>query len=292
MFAGMSTLEVWYWHIDADQQLQTMLASATTKDDRKRLDRARKRLDKAHTRDTLQALSKLTEVRDGQRRIVADPPLVVPMPMGEPGALQNVFETYLASLPADRRVLVERFSFVEGARKVVGVGSVGTRCWIALFTGDGGAEEDVLILQVKEAQASVIEPHWRPSACGNHAERVVLGQRLMQAETDIFLGWTHEPLTGTDYYLRQLRDMKGGVDLERIVPASLDDYGRLCGLVLARAHARSGDASAIAGYLGSSTVFDEAVADFAVAYADQSERDHERLAQAAARGRIEVERGV
>lgn len=289
-FSQMSTLETWYWHIDVDEQLRDASSLVVRGRAKKDLDRARKAADKAHSRDTLQALSKLTEVVDGRRRIVSDPPLVVPAAEGSLPDVSCTFDCYLDSLATDRRVLLERFTFVDLARKVVGVGSVGTRCWIMLL--EGGGDDDPLFLQVKEAEASVLERYWRPSGCTNHAERVVMGQRLMQAETDIFLGWTRMQTSGVDYYVRQLRDMKGSVDLATINARLLRAYTRLCGAVLARAHARSGDASMITGYLGSSDAFDRALADFAVAYADQSERDHSRLKKAATKGRVPVERGI
>ena len=241
--------------------------------------RADKAIARAHAHDRLQAVDKLTEVVDGQRRIVDQLPLVGHVPgddeMDRIGAL---FDGYQETLPDDRRHLLERFQLVDAARKVVGVGSVGTRCWIALLDGGGG--DDPLILQVKEAEASVLETHLQPSAYENHGRRVVEGQWLMQAASDLFLGWTRDPAGGHDYYWRQLRDMKGSADIDGQPLNTFLSYAELCGLTLARAHARSGDAAAIAGYLGNGNKFAQALARFATTYADQNDRDHAALQQA------------
>jgi uncharacterized protein (DUF2252 family) len=201
---------------------------------------------------------------------------------------------YRRTLQSDRRVLLEQYDFTDMARKVVGVGSVGTRCWIALMLGRN--ENDPLFLQIKEAQTSVLSPYLGASEYANQGERVVAGQRLMQAASDIFLGWqrTQAGLDGVtrDFYVRQLRDWKFSLDIARMLPKGMRAYGEVCGWTLARAHARSGDRIAIAAYLGTSDVFDRAIADFASAYADQNQRDYDALAAAAASGRVTAERGI
>jgi uncharacterized protein (DUF2252 family) len=257
---------------------------------------------KARAHDSKQALDKLCQVRDGQLRIVADPPLVVPLAdllpeqldrAGMETELHALIGEYRRTLQSDRRVLLEQYDFTDMARKVVGVGSVGTRCWIVLLLGRD--ENDPLFLQVKEAQTSVLSPYLRASEYANQGERVVAGQRLMQAASDIFLGW--QRATGLDgqyrdFYVRQLRDWKFSFPIEVMAPAGLRVYAEVCGGTLARAHARSGDRIAIAAYLGSSEVFDRAIADFAATYADQNQRDYDALARAAASGRVTAERGV
>jgi uncharacterized protein (DUF2252 family) len=245
------------------------------------------------------ALAKLTHLVDGMPRIVSDPPLIVPL--GEldrqtrdrETELREVFRRYRRSLQPDRRTLLEGFSFGDLARKVVGVGSVGTRCWILLLLGRD--EKDLLFLQLKEAQASVLEPHLGRSSFTSHAERVVEGQRLSQASSDIFLGWTRaDDMDGQprDFYVRQLRDWKISVDLGRLPTRGLATYARWCGATLARAHARSGDRVAIAAYLGKSDAFDRALADFAVAFADLNEHDHAALARAIRDGRVTATEGL
>jgi uncharacterized protein (DUF2252 family) len=257
---------------------------------------------KARAHDSKQALGKLAETKDGQLRIVADPPLVVPISDLLPEHIDRaVMESemhvligeYRRTLQSDRRVLLEQYDFTDMARKVVGVGSVGTRCWIALMLGRD--DNDPLFLQIKEAQTSVLSPYLGASEYANQGERVVAGQRLMQAASDIFLGW--QRTTGLDgqyrdFYIRQLRDWKFSFPIEAMAPAGLRVYAEVCGGTLARAHARSGDRIAIAAYLGSSDVFDRAVADFAAAYADQNQRDYDALAAAASSGRVTAERGV
>jgi uncharacterized protein (DUF2252 family) len=255
----------------------------------------------AHARanDNVHAFAKLTHVVDGRPRIVSDPPLIVPIDELADGAhdleteLRAIFRGYGRSLQPDRRRLLEGFSYGDLARKVVGVGSVGTRCWILLLLGRDG--EDPLFLQLKEAQASVLEPFLGRSPFASHAQRVVEGQRLSQASSDIFLGWTRaEDLDGAarDFYVRQLRDWKVSLEVETIRPDGLATYARWCGSTLARAHARSGDRVAIAAYLGKSDVFDRAVAAFASAYADLNERDHEALRSAVHDGRVAATEGV
>src|SRR5439155_17939976 len=246
-------------------------------------------LDKARRRNRLQALSKLVTVTRGHMRIVDNPPLVHHIPdQGLSESLRRLFGGYCQSLQDDRRALVERYRLVDFALKVVGVGSVGTRCYILLL--DSSHQEDPLFLQIKEAQASVLEPDLGGSSYANHGQRVVNGQRLMQSASDMFLGWTSEG--GRDYYVRQLRDMKGAADLEAMSGTDLIDYAGLCGWVLGRDHARSGDAAMLAGYLGKSDEFDKAIAAFASAYADQTERAYEAFKAAVYSGRIPAVSGV
>jgi hypothetical protein len=244
-----------------------------------------KNVRKARGRDSLQALSKLTRVTGGRRIIDDDPPLLVRIPEGDEIRAQvyAILESYKRTLQDDRRHLLDRFRFVDAARKVVGVGSVGTRAYVVLL--EGRDEEDPLFLQVKEAGASVLEGHVASNTYEHHGHRVVAGQRLMQAASDIFLGW-FRGTEGRDFYWRQLKDMKGSADLEGMSPDELVIYAGLCGWTLARAHARSGDRVQIAAYLGKSERFDRAIADFAQAYADQTERDHAALCAAVKSGRV------
>jgi uncharacterized protein (DUF2252 family) len=306
--ATMRDLDVWYARMDIEQVLNELgdqLGMADPKGADKGLtkikSRADKALAKARTRDSMQALEKLTRVVDGETRFVSDPPLLVPIeelyPEMEGRTLTDTFHellrSYRATLQSDRQHLLEQFRFVGVARKVVGVGSVGTRAWVMLLVGSDGT--DPLLLQAKEAQASVLEQFVGKSRHGNQGERVVAGQHLMQASSDIFLGW--DRVTGLDgverdFYIRQLRDWKGSADTDRMVPEGMAVYGRLCGWTLARAHARSGDRIAIAAYLGSGKSFDNAIASFAEAYADQNERDYDALKRAAAEGRIAVQSGL
>jgi uncharacterized protein (DUF2252 family) len=302
--AGMSTLDVWYSHIDVAALLAELQATAGTtgsKADKRIAARTSKYIDKAHTRDSIQALDKLTTVVDGQRRIISDPPLVVPaeelFSQLESDALRESFHGlvrgYRRSLQTDRRHLLEEFQFLQIARKVVGVGSVGTRAWIVLLVGRDN--DDPLFLQAKEAEASVLEEFVGKSGYASHGERVVAGQHLMQAASDIFLGWQQlQAPDGVtrDFYLRQLRDWKGSFEVEGAIPQGLIKYVGVCAQALARAHARSGDRIAIASYLGSGPTFDRAIAEFAETYADQNERDYESLQQAATDGRITVESGL
>jgi hypothetical protein len=296
-FAGQGNLAVWYSHANINE----VLAGVADQLDSKRKARVQKNLDKAHNRDSLQALAKLTTVVDGRARILSQPPLLVPVEelWGEEQAkatyerLGALIRSYRRTLQWDRRHLLEEFKMVQLARKVVGVGSVGTRAWILLFEGiDGG---DPLFLQAKEAQASVLSGFVRSSGYRNQGERVVNGQHLMQASSDIFLGWQRtEGPDGVerDFYLRQLRDGKGSVVVEEMLPDAMQFYGRICGEALARAHARSGDRVAIAAYLGSSERFDNAIAEFAETCAEQNVTDHAELVRAAETGRVIAESGI
>jgi len=262
--------------------------------------RAEKTVAKARTRDSLQALSKLGELVDGQYRIVAQPPIVVPLrdvaatyglsADETEKAIRDQFRAYRATLQDDRRHVLERFQFVDAARKVVGVGSVGTRAFIVLLQGRDA--QDPLFLQIKEATASVLEPYVRKSRYRQHGERVVQGQRMMQAASDIYLGWTKGVDVQRHYYWRQLRDMKGSALVELMTPLGLTFYARMCGWTLARAHARSGDPVAIAEYLGETDAFDRSITDFAQRYADQNERDYEEFVNAVRSGRLEAAEGV
>jgi uncharacterized protein (DUF2252 family) len=297
-FAGMGTLEIWYANLSEDI-LDAARAAAKTKREAKEVKRARKDVEKARTRDSLQALSKLGELVDGRYRIVSQPPLVVPLrdlqaTYGLSQAqvdrmIRQQFQGYRVTLDDARRHLLERFQLVDAARKVVGVGSVGTRAYIVLLQGRD--QQDPLFLQVKEAAPSVLEDHLPKSRYRPRGERVVRGQRLMQAASDIFLGWFTGP-DGRHYYWRQLRDMKGSALVEAMSPRSLTSYANLCAWTLARAHARSGDPVAIAAYLGTSDQFDRAVTDFSQRYADQNERDYEAFVGAVRSGRLQALEGV
>jgi uncharacterized protein (DUF2252 family) len=292
-FAADRDIDVWYSRIDADE-LQQRLVAQLDAGARKRLARA---LEKARSRDSLQAFGKLTEVVDGRLRIRAEPPLLVPLrdilPETEERDLEAAFRglirQYRGSLQSDRRSLLERYSFVDMALKVVGVGSVGTRCWVVLLTGRDA--DDPLLLQIKEAARSVHAEFVGRSKYANQGQRVVVGQRLMQQASDMFLGW--QRTTGIDgaerdFYVRQLRDWKGSLEIAELRPEGLATLGEVCAWCLARAHARSGDRIAIAGYLGSSPAFEEALAEFGEAYADATEGDHRQLAEAAASGRVKA----
>jgi uncharacterized protein (DUF2252 family) len=292
-FAEMTTLEVWYARLDIEEALDGLADKVGAKG----VTRTRKALAKARTRDSMQAVAKLTEVVEGRRRILSQPPLVVPItelggdvrPEDLYRFLETVVDRYSQTLSADRRHLVEQFHLVDVARKVVGVGSVGTRAWILLLEADGGSQP--LFLQAKEAQRSVLADYCGDSLTGHEGERVVAGQHLMQAASDIFLGWQRiEGVDGIqrDFFVRQLRDWKYSAPIEQMLPAGLRSYAELCGWTLARAHARSGDRFAIAGYLGRSDRFDRAVLDFAEAYADRTERDHAALAAAVEEGLVDA----
>ncbi len=292
-FAKQHYLEVWYAHLDVED---------TVRDVRKRLRAKRaktvqKMEAKAHTHDSMQALSKLTTMVDGQHRIISNPPLIEPLVelYGEDqltaiyADVRSVLAKYRRTLQSDRKHLLEHFILVQVARKVVGVGSVGTRCWIVLM--DAGDGTDPLFLQAKEADRSVLTDYLGRSQYRNQGQRVVAGQHLMQAESDIFLGWTHQPEPGgvdRHYYVRQLKDWKLSLPIEQVQPAEMKTYARLCGWTLARAHARSGDRIALAAYLGGSDKFAHAVADFAETYADQNQLDYDALHAAAKDGRIEA----
>jgi uncharacterized protein (DUF2252 family) len=297
-FAAMNNLEVWYAHLDVESVMEELAPQVTAK----MAKQADKTLAKARTRDSMSAFSKLTHIVDGEARIVADAPLIVPVEDLVAGAerdrvfgwLHELLRSYRGTLDRDRQTLLEEFRLTDFARKVVGVGSVGTRAWIALLLGRD--EQDPLFLQMKEAQTSVLEEFLGASVFRNHGRRVVTGQRLMQASSDIFLGWVHvdEGIDGVarDYYGRQLRDWKGSAVIEQMVPKGMAQYGRLCGWTLARAHARSGDRIAIAAYLGKGPVFDRAIVQFCHDYADQNERDYKALVGAVKSGRIKAERGL
>ncbi len=296
-FATMPNQAVWYARLDADELLSRLRCVATPN----RLRRAETMIASAKTKDSMQAFRKLTHQVDGQARIISDPPLIVPVEELFPGQdgetvqaqMGDLLAAYRATLVSDRKFLFDQYRFVHMARKVVGVGSVGTRAWILLFEGlDGG---DPLFLQAKEAQSSVLEQYLGVGEYVNHGERVVAGQRLMQASSDIFLGWQRtNGLDGVDrdYYLRQLRDWKAAADLQGAVPEGMAIYGQVCGWTLARAHARSGDRVAIGAYLGKHDRFDQAVAAFAAAYADQNDKDHTLLRHAIDDGGIEATEGV
>ena len=295
-YAQMPNLAVWYELIVVDDALEGLAKASDVQ--RSQVLKTREALTRARTKDSLQALGKLTEVVDDRLRIKDDPPLLVRTATLARGSMDeqqthdfvaNVLRQYRRSLPTDARTLLESYQLVDTARKVVGVGSVGTRCWIALLIGRD--LQDPLFLQVKEAQASALERYLPKSRYGNSGARVVAGQRLMQTSSDIFLGYSRiEGIDGVarDFYFRQLRDWKGSADVDAMDPNRASAYGRLCGRALANAHARSGDQVAIAAYLGSGSRFAEAVADFAGAYADQNERDYASVRQAADQGRIEV----
>lgn len=298
-FAQLSTLEIWYARLSEDM-LQRLLEGEGTRKGKsskksRRVEKAvQKTAAKARTRDSLQALSKLGERMDGQYRIISQPPLVVPLRelddrYGLSGdevqqALHEQLRSYRSSLQADRRTLLERYEIIDAARKVVGVGSVGTRAFIVLLQGRD--QSDPLFLQVKEATRSVLEDHLPKSKYRQPGERVVQGQRMLQAASDIFLGWTKGVQDNRYLYWRQLRDMKGSAVVETMRPAGMLFYARACGWALARAHARSGDPLAIAAYLGKSSSFDESMTDFAQRYADQNDRDYQAFAAAVASDRL------
>ncbi|CAL9599443.1 hypothetical protein SUDANB105_05390 [Streptomyces sp. enrichment culture] len=272
--ARMGELDVWYERIEADGLLPLVRSA-------RRRRRVEASLTRARRRTSLQALDKLTEVVDGRRRIIHDPPLLEPAGVPDTAALRKIFSDYRSTLAEERRLLLERYRFADAARKVVGVGSVGTRCFIVLLEGRDAA--DPLFLQIKEARRSVLEEHLPSGPYDHPGHRVVAGQRLLQASGDIFLGWTTGP-QGRAFYWRQLRDMKGSADVAGMTPGDLHAYAALCGTALARAHARSGDRIAIAAYLGGADTFDRAVADFALRYADQTAADHTALGAAVAAG--------
>ncbi len=306
-FAAMPTLQVWYDRM-SEQDVMSAVGTATRSmqesGDKKGAKTAKKGAlkvaEKAHGRDSLQALSKLAERVDGDYRIVSQPPIVVRLPevaerIGIPadqieGRIREHLRAYRATLPDDRRYLLERFRFVDAARKVVGVGSVGTGAYIVLL--EGRDDQDPLFLQVKEASASVLEDHLPTSRYAHAGERVVQGQRMMQAASDIFLGWTSGVDDDRQYYWRQLRDMKGSAVVEEMTPDRLSFYARLCGRTLARAHARSGDAVAIAAYLGKKGRFDTSITDFSERYADQNDRDYRAFTDAIRSGRLAATEGV
>ncbi|MFN8164158.1 MAG: DUF2252 domain-containing protein [Solirubrobacterales bacterium] len=292
--AGECNLDVWYSRIDIDEVLAGVAEAGT----KKQLKRAEKTIAKARSKDSLRAFGKLTESVDGELRIRNDPPVIVPIHVVFDAkhhkrvdeALRTIIRSYRSTLSGDRRHLLEQFRYVDAARKVVGVGSVGTRAWIMLMLGRDNA--DPLFLQFKEAEASVLEPFLGDSEYEQHGQRVVEGQRLMQAAGDIMLGWVRTSgIDGIerDYYVRQLWDAKGSALIEKMNPTAMAYYAGVCGRTLARAHARGGDSVAIAAYLGGGDAFDRALADFAEAYADQNERDYAVVEEAIASGRISAE---
>jgi len=298
-FAGMPNLKVWYSSLPVERAVREFTAGT----DPKRLKKATADIAKSRTKDSMRAFEKLTHLVDGRPRIISEPPLIVPIDQLLPAdadreAVRNevrtLIRTYRRTLESDRQHLLEAFRFVDLARKVVGVGSVGTRAWIALLLGTD--DHDPLFLQIKEAQRSVLEEFVGKSEYQNCGQRVVAGQRLMQATSDIFLGWEHVSAgfdgEERDYYVRQLKDWKGSFAFEALSPMGAAAYGRACGWTLARAHARFGDRIALAGYLGRGDVFDEATAAFAETYADQNQRDYDLLKQAARSGRITAETGL
>jgi uncharacterized protein (DUF2252 family) len=295
--AGQNELGVWYSRLDGDSLVALVRSQVGTKE----APNLEANLAKARSKDSMKAFSKLTKLVDGQPRINADPPLVVPLrdllsPERLPTIeheLHELFRVYRRTLQPDRRHLLEQYHIVDMARKVVGVGSVGTRCWVLLLMGR--REGDPLFLQVKEAEESVLAPYAGKSRVSNQGQRVVEGQRIMQSSSDIFLGWLRAVGLDNrqrDFYVRQLWDGKVSVDPANVTPTTLAVYGRICGSTLARAHARSGDRIAISSYLGAAPAFDKAVADFAVAYADQNERDYAAFAQAVKSGVLQAEPGL
>jgi uncharacterized protein (DUF2252 family) len=298
-FAETTNLGVWYAVADIEV-LRQQAGSQLKARQRKQVDKG---MTKARTRDSMQEIGKLTHLVDGRPRIIADPPLIVPIDqlipdeMGRKGfeaRLNDLMSRYRRTLETDRRYLLEQFEFADLAHKVVGVGSVGTRCWIVLLLGKDAS--DPLFLQVKEAEESVLSRYVGASKHANQGQRVVAGQRLMQATSDIFLGWQRNDEGGDgrphDFYVRQLRDWKFSLDVDAMVPRGMRLYGEMCGWTLARAHARSGDRIAIAAYLGGSDAFDQAMTEFAAAYADQNEKDYEAFVGAVESGRIMAEKDL
>ena len=293
-FAQTALLDVWYFHVDADSVLKVFDTYA-----RKGAKRARKTMRKARSHTRQRTLEKLTEIVDGKRQIVDNPPLLVRLSellsdeqKGQisEGDIEEFWQEYVSSLPEERRLLLSRFRITDAALRVGGVGSVGTRCTIALLEGDAG--NDALILQQKEAGPSALAAYLPRRDYASQAQRVVIGQRLMQAASDIFLGW-NQSITGTQYYWRQLKDMKGSFDVTSLKAKGLGAYLGVCGVCLARAHARAGgNAAAISGYMGCGTVFDEAIGQFAVSYGDQTERDYQALVATVNKGRIIAETGI
>jgi uncharacterized protein (DUF2252 family) len=312
-FAEMRTMDIWYAHLSEDQLMLAVRSAISKEEERSAKSKkkakamgkqaekgAAKIMEKARTRDSLQALSKLGELVDGRYRIVSQPPIVVPLrdvadlydlsPDEAEKAIHDRFRAYRETLQDDRRILLERFEVVDMARKVVGVGSVGTRAFIVLLQGRD--QQDPLFLQIKEATASVLEDHLPKSRYRQHGERVVAGQRMMQAASDIYLGWTKGVDVTRHFYWRQLRDMKGSADVEAFGVPQLEFYGRTCAWTLARAHARSGDPVAIGAYLGKSDKFDRSITDFSERYADRNQQDYDGFVKAVRDGRLEAVEGV
>ncbi len=293
-FAKLTILDMWYFHVEAEKTLALFERYS-----QKGAKSTKKMLKKARTKTQAATLEKLTEVIDDRRRFINDPPLLVRLSdlltdeqkaQIEGQHNEEAWSDYLNSLPEDRRILLSRFRITDGALRVGGVGSVGTRCAILLL--EGGAEEDAIILQQKEAGPSALEAYLPQRIYTSQAQRVVVGQRMMQAASDIFLGWHQGGLTHTQYYWRQLKDMKGSVDTAKLDKAGLGTYLAVCSMCLARAHARTGDAAAISGYMGKSNAIDTAIGKFATTYADQTERDHQALVDAVKSGRITTETGI
>jgi len=302
-FAAQPILTVWYAHLEIEQAIadyKSTLSARQLKELKARIKATEGAMAKARTRDSLQAIGKLSAVVDGKRQIISNPPLIVRLddmidldPEEVRSRLGVLIDSYRKTLQSDRRRLIDHFSLIDIAHKVVGVGSVGTRAWILLM--ESGVEGEALLLQAKQAGPSVLAAYASESEYRNDGERVVAGQHLMQASSDIFLGWLRARPTGgryVDYYLRQLRDWKMSAVIEEMIPPGMLFYAQLCGWTLARAHARAGDRISIAAYLGNSAKFDNAVADFAETYADQNERDHAALAAAVEDGRVEAQPGV
>jgi uncharacterized protein (DUF2252 family) len=302
-FAAQPILTVWYAHLEMERAIaeyKATLSPRQLKERKARIKATEGALAKARTRDSLQAIGKMTTVINGKREIIMNPPLVVPLkdmvdmdPDQARRQIVALLNSYRKTLQSDRRILIDHFTLADIAHKVVGVGSVGTRAWILLL--ESGVEAGGLLLQAKEAGPSALADYAGKSAYANQGERVVAGQHLMQASSDIFLGWLRARPTGgqyKDYYLRQLRDWKLSAVIEDMIPPGMEQYARWCGWTLARAHARAGDRIAIASYLGKSTKFDNAIADFAEAYADQNERDHAALADAVKTGKVQAQSGV
>jgi len=293
-FSSMSILDVWYFHVETEKILA--LLERYSKKSAKRTD---KFIKKARQKTQIATLEKLTQVLDGKRQFINNPPLLVRLSdllteeqksqiKGQD--IEKAWFEYLDSLPQERRVLLSRFHITDGALRVGGVGSVGTRCSILLL--EGSAQQDAIVLQQKEAGPSVLEAYLPKRDYTSHAQRVVTGQRLMQAASDIFLGWHQSPMSTRQYYWRQLKDMKGSVDVATLDETGLGAYLAVCSLCLARAHARTGDPVAISSYLGKSDSFDQAMGKFAVAYADQTERDHQALVDAIQKRQIAAQTGI
>ena len=306
-FAEMRTLDVWYAQLSEQEFMRAikeatrgMAQAGSKKAGKSAAKTAAKQVRKAHTRDSLQALSKLAEHVGGRYRIVSQPPMVIPLRDLAPNiglsvdemehVIHEQFRAYRKTLQDDRRHLLEQFEVVDMAHKVVGVGSVGTRAFIVLLQGRD--QDDPLFLQVKEATSSVLEDHLPKSRYRHPGERVVQGQRLMQSASDIFLGWTKRAEADRYLYWRQLRDMKGSALVETMVPAALTFYAQICGQTLARAHARSGDPVALAAYMGKKARFEQSITDFSEQYADQNERDYQAFAAAIRSGRLAAAENV
>jgi uncharacterized protein (DUF2252 family) len=300
-FAEMRTLDLWYYYVDADV-LPDVFAERSSKKTRKKTQRL---LDKARSKTQEQTVANLTYVdKNGRRQIRREPPLLIPLraenlskfvteedlAVISETAVESLWQQYLQSLDDEKRFLLSRYKIVDGALRVGGVGSVGTRCMIVLL--QGGADDDGLILQLKEAGPSALEAYLPPHAYAQYAQRVVIGQQLMQTTNDIFLGWHRSEFSGSDYYWRQLKDMKGSINVAKASEDGFMTYLEICAVCLARAHARTGEASAIAGYLGKGKSFDTAVANFAMTYADQTERDHQLLVEAVDSGQIVAAKGI